>query len=143
MTSDLQVVDDYLAKWDRFARGENELVPALRNNKELSEAALTRLLKAQDNRSPARLVFYAVVQVGGFIPADSDLGRAAAGFLGRVFPVTVSKEGEKSYFAGDLFFWWQDHGKNYEAYPLFEEWSKRDFARTVVIPMYERVCKRN
>ena len=36
--------------------------------------------------------------------------------------MTTSRTGERVYFAGDIFFWWQDDGmRGYEAYPLFEE----------------------
>ena len=65
MTSDVQLVDGYLEKWDRFAQGENQLVPDLRENKVTFEAALAWLLRAGDKRAPARMVFYSVVQVGG------------------------------------------------------------------------------
>jgi hypothetical protein len=142
MASELQTVDDYLSKWDRFASGKNELVLFLKENKKSFEAALTRSLNAKDKRAPARMIFYPVVQVGGSIPVDSELGKAAATILGADFPVTTSNDGERNYFAGDLFFWWQDNGKKYEAYPLFEEWSKRDFAKSVVVPMYNSACKR-
>jgi hypothetical protein len=137
MASDLQMVDDYLAKWDRFAQGENKLVPFLRGNKDAFEAALARLLTAKDKRAPARMVFYPVVQVGGAIAADSELGNAAAAILGPDFPVTTTETGERVYFCGDLFFWWQDNGQNYQSYSLFAEWSQRDFAQAVVIPMYK------
>ena len=142
MGPDLQLVDDYLASWDRFARGENQLNPFLRDNQENFEEALARLLLAKDRRAPARLAFYAVVQVGGAVPVDSALGRGAAAILGPEFPVTARKEGQRVYFAGDLFFWWQENGRSYEAYGLFEEWANREFAQRVAIPMYRSVCKR-
>jgi hypothetical protein len=142
MPSDLKLVDQYLAAWDRFAQGANELVPFLRQNKGAFEAALVRLLDARDRRAASRLVLYPVVQVGGSIPVDSDLGRAAAALVGPDFPVTTNKQGERVYFAGDLFFWWRDNGEEYDAYPLLEEWSGRDFARGVVVPMYRAACTR-
>src|SRR5262245_45341870 len=77
MSRDLQLVDSYLEKWDRFAQGENRLVPELRDSKADFEAALTRLLAAGDKRAPARMIFYPVVEVGGAIPADSELGKAS------------------------------------------------------------------
>jgi hypothetical protein len=82
MATDLKFVDDYLAKWDRFSQGENELVPYIRDNKDSFESTLARILEAKDKRGPARMVFYAVVQVGGSIPLDSDLGKASADALG-------------------------------------------------------------
>lgn len=142
MPSDLELVDQYLATWDRFARGANELVPFLKKNKGAFEAALVRLLNGKDRGAAGRLVFYPVVQVGGSIPVDSDLGRAAAAMLGPDVPVTTNKQGERVYFAGDLFFWWCDNGLSYDAYPLLEEWSGRDFARGVVVPMYKAACTR-
>lgn len=141
---DLQIVDEYLLRWDQFATGKNELAPYLRENKSTFEAALTRLMDAKDKRAPARLVFYSVVQVGGFIPVDSELGNSVTSLVGPDLPITTSKKGEKNYFAGDLFFWWQDNANANanEPYPLFEEWLKRDFAQRVAIPMYKSACKR-
>jgi hypothetical protein len=142
VSSDLKFVDDYLDKWDRFAQGESELVPHIRENKEGFERALTRLLVAKDGRAPARLVFYAVVQVGGFIPLESDLGKASRVLLGPNFPISTPKEGSQAYFAGELYFWWQTNHEKYVNFPLFEEWSQRDFTQTVAVPMYKAACKR-
>ena len=141
MNRDLQLVDRYLEKWDRFAQGENQLVPELRDSKAGFEAALTRLLAAGDKRAPARMVFYPVVEVGGAIPADSELGKASAAVLGPNFPVTTTKEERRVYFCGDLYLWWEANRAKYEAFPLFDEWSKRDFAQAVVIPMYRRMAE--
>lgn len=141
MTRDLELTDAYLEKWDRFAQGENRLVPELRDSKAAFETALARLLGAGDKGAPARMVFYPVVQVGGFIPADSELGKASAAVLGPDFPVTTTKEGQRVYFSGDLYLWWEANLAKYEAFPLFDEWSKRDFAQTVVIPMFRSTAK--
>jgi len=141
MASDLKLVDDYLAKWDRFAQGENELVPFIRDNKDAFETALARLLQTKDKRGPARMVFYTVVQVGGFILVDSELGKASATLLGPDFPIFMSKEKTRAYFAGELYFWWLDNRDKYTAFPLFEEWSQREFTQKVVVPMYERTRK--
>jgi hypothetical protein len=141
MTRDLQLVDGYLEKWDRFAQGENHLVPELRDNKAAFEAALTRLLCAGDRRAPARMVFYLVVQVGGAIPTESELGKASAAVLGPDFRVTTTKEGERVYFGGDLYLWWEPNRGPHEVFPLFDEWTKRDFAQTVVIPMFRSAAK--
>jgi hypothetical protein len=141
MDSDLKLVDDYLIKWDQFAQGDNELVPYIRNNKDLFEGALTRLLLAKDNRAPSRLVFYAVVQVGGFIPLESDLGKASRTLVGPDFPISTPNKGVQAYFAGELYFWWQENREKYLNFSLFEEWNQRDFAQTVAIPMYRAACK--
>jgi hypothetical protein len=140
--SDLEAVDEYLVKWDRFAQGENDQVAFLRENKTAFERALAQLLTIKDKRAPARMVFYAVVQVGGAIPVDSELGRAALATLGPDFPVVTGDDGEEVLFCADLYFWWQDNKQAYEAYPLFEEWGKRDFAQQVAIPMYDSTRQR-
>jgi hypothetical protein len=118
MTRDLELVDGYLQKWDRFAQGENQLVPELRDNKARFEAALADLLIAGDKRAPARMVFYPVVQVGGAIPVESELGNAVAPILGPNFAVTTTKDGQRVYFAGDLYFWWEANRTKFDAYPL-------------------------
>jgi hypothetical protein len=141
--ADIELVDGYLQKWDRFAQGENDLVSALRDGKAPFEAALTRLLKAKDERGPARMVFYAVVQVGGAIQAESELGKAAGEVLGPEFPVTTTKESDRVYFAADLYFWWEREQKRFDAWPLFAEWQTREFAQMVVIPMYDKVAKKH
>jgi hypothetical protein len=140
--SDVVVVDEYLSKWDRFARGENDLVPELNAGAARFESALSRLLRARDKRGPARLVFYPVVQVGGGIVTDSELGRAAAAVLGKDFPITVMKDRTRVYFAGDLYLWWEREGGRHEAFPLFDEWRARELAQTVVIPQYRRMSRR-
>jgi hypothetical protein len=105
---DFAFIDQYLATWDRFAQGANGDTPRFQQH--LAEA-----LKQSDRRAPSRLVFYAVVQVGGFIVDDSDLGRACERLVGREVPISTSKKGERLYFAGDLYFWWQRHRSEYEA----------------------------
>ncbi len=140
-TTDLREADDYLQKWDRFAQGENQLAPLLRAERDRFEAALTRLLRAGDRAAPARMVFYAAVQVGGFFHVDSELGAAAAAILGPGFPSTNRKDGQRAYFAGELYFWWEENQERFEAYPLFDEWKRRAFAETVVIPFYRKICK--
>jgi hypothetical protein len=141
MTKDIKLVDEYLEKWDRFAQGENTLVPYLKNNQGEFETALAHMLNANDKRGPARLVFYSVVQVGGFIPADSDLGKAGIQILGPDFPVTPTEKDKKALFSGELFNWWESHSKEYDTFALFDEWMQRDFAKQVVIPMYKRTTK--
>jgi hypothetical protein len=134
----LVFVDDYLGRWDRFAQGENSLVPYLRDNKKKFEGELASLLRAGDKNATGRVVFYAVVQVGGFIDVDSDLGREVAKAFGSL-PLTEVKDGEKKVFAGDLYFWWQERKKDFLVYPLYEEWLKRDFTRNSVIQLYRNV----
>ena len=141
-SADLRHADDYLEKWDRFARGESELAPYLRANKAGFEAALTHLLRSGNVAAPARMVFYPIVQVGGSIPLDSELGTAAAGILGPGFPFTTGKDGQRAYFGGELYFWWEQNQKRFASFPLFDEWKKREFAQSTVIPFYRKICKR-
>lgn len=97
-------VDEYLGRWDRFAQGENELVPYLRDNKKMFEGQLSSLLHAGEKKAVSRVVFYAVVQVGGFIDVESALGKEVTKVFGPL-PLTEGKNGEKNIFAGDLYFW--------------------------------------
>ena len=139
MDNDIALVDGFLSKWDRFAQGENDLVPQIKELTPDFQQSLIRLLNSRDPRAPARLVFYAVVQVGGSVDVDSELGRAAKPILGDDFAITTSKDGGGKLFAGDLYFWWHDHKNEFQAYPLFDQWNERDFAKATVVPMYEQI----
>ena len=139
---DFAFIDSYLATWDRFAQGANELVPQIKRDTPRFQQQLAEALSQGDRRAPSRLVFYAVVQVGGFIAYDSDLGRASERLVGSEVSIFTSEKGERSYFAGDLYFWWQRHRAEFESFPLYEEWQQRDFAKRTVIPMYESATKK-
>jgi hypothetical protein len=139
---DFKFIDDYLATWDRFAQGANELAPRIRRDELRFQRHLATALTRGDRRAPSRLVFYAIVQVGGFIAHDAELGRACERLVGRDVSVFPSKKGERMYFAGDLYFWWQRHQEEFDRFPLYEEWRKREFAQTTAIPMYEQSVKK-
>lgn len=141
-SSDVAFIDSYLATWDRFAQGANELAPQLKRDTPQFQRQLAEALTQGDRRAPSRMVFYAVVQVGGFIAYDSDLGRACERLVGSEVSIFTSKNGERSYFAGDLYFWWQRHRAEFESFPLYDEWQQRDFAKRTVIPMYESATKK-
>jgi hypothetical protein len=130
-------IDEYLANWDRFANGEKKLEQYLNDKKPSFEKELAIALRAKDKKAPARLVFYTVVQVGGFIAVDSDLGKAIAPYLGKRFPTTEDADKKRLYFAGELYFWWEKNKQTYEPMPLFEEWKTHDFAKNTIIPMYK------
>ena len=132
-------VDDYLVKWDRFAQGDNSLAPALREGKAAFESHLTDALVKKNPEAPSRLVFYGLVQVGGSIPVDTPLGRAWAGIAGTNFPVSDDK-GHRVYFAADFYAWWKAHGDLKHEMPLLREWAGRDWPRSTLIPMYERLA---
>src|SRR5215813_11821219 len=80
---DFNFIDNYLTTWDRFAQGNNDLLPQLKRDTPKFQRQLAEALKQGDKRAPSRLVFYAVVQVGGFIPCDSELGHASERLLGK------------------------------------------------------------
>ena len=82
-------------------------------------------------------MFYAVVQVGGFVPSESELGRAARPVLGADFPIVTSDEGDKLLFAADLYYWWLENAQSFDSFPLLEDWLQREFTTSTVIPMYE------
>jgi hypothetical protein len=141
-TPDFAFIDGYLQNWDRFAQGANELVPQLKRETPQFQQQLAEAITQGDRRAPSRLVFYAVVQVGGFVAYDSELGRACKRLVGSEVPVFTSKKGERMYFAGDLYFWWERHQTEFERFWLYDEWRQRDFARKTVIPMYESATKK-
>jgi hypothetical protein len=63
-------------------------------------------------------VFCAVVQVGGFIESEPELGREITKIVG---PLPLTK-GEKMIFAGDLYFCWDEKQKDSPAFPLYDKW---------------------
>jgi hypothetical protein len=139
---DFAFIDRYLSTWDKFAQGANELLPTLKADAPEFRSQLAAALRQGDQRAPSRFVFYAVVQVGGFIPADSELGQAFRERVGDAVPVFASeKDGSRSYFAGDLYFWWDAHKTDYPSFPLYDEWQRRDFTRNVAVKMYESAAK--
>lgn len=141
-TSDFAFIDLYLTTWDAFARGDNNLAPAIKRNARQFNAELTAALKKADNRAPGRLVFYAVVQVGGFIPLDSELGQAFHERIGDAVPIfTSDKDGKQRYFAGDLYFWWEAHKSEYAPYPLYDDRRQREFTKNVALKLYEGASK--
>jgi hypothetical protein len=135
---DFAFIDGYLAAWDQFAQGNNELIPRIRRDTTTFQRHLADALRERDPRAPSRFVFYAIVQVGGFIPLESTLGQAFQQRVRDNVPISTSdKDGTHSYFAGDLYFWWEAHKFEYPPYPLYDEWRQREFARNVAIPMYK------
>ena len=106
----------------------------------LPQAEVEIRLRNVKNTTTGRFVFYAVVQAGGFILVSSPLGQAFQQSAGSAVPVfTNEKDGSRSFFAGDLYFWWETHKSEYSSFPLYDEWRQRDFTRNVAIKMYEQV----
>jgi hypothetical protein len=141
-TDDFAFIDKYLTTWDEFAQVDNSLAPVVKKDAQQFSAELTAALKKADRRAPSRFVFYAFVQVGGFIPLDSELGQAFHGRVGDAVPIfTSDKDGKQYYFAGDLYFWWEAHKSEFAPYPLYDDWRQRDFTTNVVLKMYESASK--
>lgn len=139
---DFAFIDAYLTTWTKFAEGANDLAPRVKYETPEFEHYLTAALRGNDRRAPSRFVYYAVVQVGGFIPVDSELGRAFHERIGDAVPIfTSQKDGKQRYFAGDLYFWWERHKSEYESFQLYDEWRQSEFAREVAIKMYESAAK--
>jgi hypothetical protein len=138
----LSFVDDYLRAWDRFAQSDNSLAPRLKADRSKFELQLAKAVESGDSSAPGRVVFYAVVQVGGFIPADSPIGMAFHKRFDGAVPLYKDKEnGSESYFAGDLYFWWEAHKTEFASYPLYEQWRTREFTQTGAISMYKGAAK--
>jgi hypothetical protein len=138
---DLGPIDSHLAMWDRFAQGDRSLVPKMNETWPRARTALVEALKAKDPRAPSRLVFLMLVQVGGSVPVDSEMGQTWRNHVPD-FPAH-EVDSEKVYFAADFYAWWKRNESPQHDLPLLREWLSRDFARTHVIPMYERLQHQN
>jgi hypothetical protein len=133
---DLDLVDGFLERLEERMQAEETHGPELDRERPAFEATLARLLSAGDPRAAGRLVFYAVVQTGGFVRADSALGAAAECLLGDDFPAVTRRKGEQIFFAGDLLVWWEQNCRRFDRYDRLEAWKRRDFTRSFVVPFY-------
>jgi len=138
---DFEFIDDYLSRWDSFAQGDNSLVPSLKRDKPRFETELSDALVSGDKRAMSRAIFSAVVQVDGFIPLDSPIGQGIQKESAGGIAIFTSDKGEKMYFAGDLYDWWLTNRNRFSDYPLFNDYMKRDFAKDVVLKLYESAKK--
>jgi hypothetical protein len=139
MSSSIEIVDDYLAKWNQYIHDTgHSLIPVLNKGKPAFETALSALLEARDPGAASRLVFITIVQ--GFFPLDSKLGQATAAFLGPDCPVRKTPQGHQVYAASDLFHWWERNAASYEAFPILDEWIASDFAQKTMIPRYRQIA---
>jgi hypothetical protein len=134
--TDSTFIDEFLQTWDRFAQGAGDLVRLINRDTERFHEALGRALATNPRWAVGRMVMYLVLQVGGFLPADSALGRSLAAAIGDGGPAPTLVKGQRMYFAGDLYFWWEEHRHEFERVPLYDEWRARNFAQQVAIPMY-------
>jgi hypothetical protein len=134
---DLQLVDQYLQTFDRFAEGDESLVPQMKAAWPGAQAQLVGALRARDPRAPSRLVLLMLLQIGGSVPIESDIGRAWREYVGIDFPVHDTKSAPV-YFVSDFYFWWTENRSEKHDIPLLAQWVERDFAKESVLPMYRR-----
>lgn len=132
-------IDRYLKKWDEFANGSPDPNYRIGDYTDDFEERLKAAFKLRDPRAPSRFVFSALVQIGGSIPAKDGHAKAFREMVGDGCKISRGEDGAESYFAGDLYYWWRDHGTNYPKMPLMEEWLARDYAKTVALPLYESI----
>jgi hypothetical protein len=132
-------LDSYLTTWDRFARGENYLSDEIGKGVKRFNAELARALRRDPKKAMGRAIMYPLLQVGGFVPLESAVGKELTAAFGQnAPPVSELREG-RYYFAGDLYFWWEEHRKEFGPYQLYDDWRVRPFAKEKVIPMYRSV----
>jgi hypothetical protein len=132
-------LDTFLSTWDRFAQGENELIKSLNKDIRRFNAELARALYRDPAQSMGRAIMYPLFQVGGFVPLDSAVGKELSKIFGQKAPQITDLKCKQYYFAGDLYFWWEEHKKEFNAYQLYEAWRDRPFAKTTAIPMYQQM----
>jgi hypothetical protein len=137
--ADTAFIDDFLARFDRFAQGENELLPALRYDIPRFNAEIVLAVHTDPHWATSRAIMYPILQVGGFVPVVSPYGVALASIFRDSGPQPTQLRGEQFYFAGDLYLWWEQERTRYAPFQLYDEWRNRDFARNVVIPRYTRL----
>lgn len=138
MKREIEFLDEYLAKWDLFATQGDDFPPTLAELTPQFEETLVDLLRRGIKQSVPRMVFYAVIQIGGFFETDTPLGIAAIDLLGHDFP-THAFRGGRILFASDLYFWWHENRDQYEAFALFDEWHHRPYTKEEVLPMYNQL----
>lgn len=134
---DLQLVDQYLQTFDRLAEGDESQVPQIKAAWPGAQAQLVGALRARDPRAPSRLVLLMLLQIGGSVPIESEMGRAWREYVGIDFPVHDTGP-TPVYFVSDFYFWWTENRSEKHDVPLLAQWVERDFAKESVLPMYRR-----
>lgn len=137
--TDWAFLDSYLATWDRFARGENGLAKVLRRDVRRFNAELARAIRRDPSRAMGLGVMYPLLHVGGFVPLDSAVGKRLTEVFGQHPPRVTQVRGKRYYFAGDLYFWWEEHRKEFGPCQLYEDWRTRSFVKGTVIPWYQKM----
>ena len=129
-------IDSYLANMDRFVQGGGSM-SRLNEDAEKFHAQLALALAQEDKRAPGRMVFYVVIHGRGFIPYETELGRACGSLFAGEVPLTPVQQGMHIYSAPDVYRWWERHKTEYEAFPPYDAWRQREHVKKTVIPMYE------
>ena len=129
-------IDSYLANMDRFVQGGGSM-SRLNEDAEKSHTQLALSLAQRDKRAPGRMVFYVLMQGRGFIPYETDLGRACESLFAGEVPLSLAQAGMHIYSARDVYRWWERHKSEYEPFPPYDAWRQREHVKNSVIPMYE------
>ena len=131
-------IDEFLERWDRYdAYERTDLVPALNRDVRRFNTDLVASLRFEPRWAVPRAVFYAAVQVAGFIPVTSPLGIALTEAVGDDAPPTRPMErGAPTYFAGELFFWWHERRDRFDSFPLLEDWMERPTTKLRALQLY-------
>jgi hypothetical protein len=133
----LLFIDEHLARWDRFARGENELVPTIRKDRDEFEKRLLAVMRIDQKQGFPRLVYYLVLQVGAFVPIESEIGKEVLKITESLPQFTdEKKQGAKSIMGGYVYLWWRDRKADFAPYAPLEAWGKREMSGNF-IKMYE------
>jgi hypothetical protein len=133
-----EFIDEYLRKWDAFAREQDQCVPYLNANLRRFCTELAEAFYRGDPRAPSRFVFFAVVRVAVLIPADQEPGKAFTAKFPSAIGVT-NDDAESGYFPGDVYFWWEENKERFAAFSLYDAWARSSFARKSVIPAYKNI----
>ena len=140
---DYALIDGFLERWDRYSRGDDTVVPSLDADVRRFNAELARAVRSDGRRGVGRAVFYAVVQVAGFVPADSELGRALEGVFRGALPKPRPSAGGPRFFAGDLYRWWQSAAADFERYPRLEAWASRPENQAGALRLFDAIAERD
>jgi hypothetical protein len=128
---DWTFLDDYLSRWDRRLRGEDELFGGLARELTRFNGELVRALRVDPRRAVPRAIMFPLLRGAGSgaIPVDAPVGVALRDALGKnAMPRTTWPAGE-FYAAADLLEWWEANREGYEPFPFFDEWRARALTR--------------
>lgn len=140
-TPDFKFIDSHLAKMPQGGGA----ISIQDDETRRFRAQLGLALSQKDRRAPSRMVFHTVhggVGGRGFIPYESEIGRACYALFADEVPLIHIQPGMAVYAEADIYFWWERHKGEYEAFPLYDSWQQSDHAKKTVIPKYESLKKK-